>query len=322
MQGLVTVFGGSGFIGHYVVRALAQAGWRVRVAVRRPNNRPELRVMGQVGQVELTQANVRNAASVARALEGATACINLVGVLYEAGRQGFDQIHREAAGAIAAAAAAEGITRFVQMSALGADARSSSDYARSKAEGEAAVRAAIPSAILIRPSVAFGPEDGFFNKFAAMAVFSPVLPLIGGGHTRFQPIYAGDIGAAIAAAIGVPDAAGKTYELGGPGVYSFRQLMEIMLKETQRRRVLLPVPFPVAGLLGSAAGLLAMTPFPPPITRDQVELLKADSVVSDGALGLSALGVTPTALEAVLPTYLWKFRKGGQFAQPETQNAA
>ena len=322
MQGLVTVFGGSGFIGRYVVRALAQAGWRVRAAVRRPNNAPELRVMGQVGQVELIQANVRNPASIARALEGASACVNLVGVLYEAGPQRFDRVHREGARDIAAAAAAEGITRFVQMSALGADAGSSSVYARTKAEGEAAVRAAIPSAIVIRPSVAFGPEDSFFNKFAAMAVMSPALPLIGGGHTRFQPIYAGDIGAAIAAALDGDDAAGKTYELGGPGVYSFKQLMEIMLKETQHRRVLLPLPFPVASVLGSAMGVLAMTPFAPPITRDQVEMLKTDNVVSDGALGLSALGVTPTALEAVLPTYLWKFRRGGQFAQPETQNAA
>jgi NADH dehydrogenase len=321
MQGLVTVFGGSGFIGRYAVRALVRAGWRVRVAVRRPNHAPELKVIGEVGQIELVQANVRDAASVARALDGATAVVNLVGALYEAGPQKFDRLHREAARDIAVAAAGLGIARFVQVSALGASAASTSAYYRSKAEGEAAVRAAVPTATVLRPSVAFGPEDSFFNKFGAMAAMSPVLPLIGGGKTRFQPVYAGDIGAAIAAALDRDDAQGKVFELGGPGVYSFKALMQILLKETLLSRPLVPIPFAVAGVLGAVGGLVAAIGFTPPITGDQVEMLKTDNVVADGARGLKALGVTATALEAVLPTYLWRFRKGGQFAQPGAANA-
>ncbi len=321
MQGLVTVFGGSGFIGRYVVRALAKDGWRVRVAVRRPNKRPELKVIGDVGQIELVQANVRDAASVARALDGADAVVNLVGVLFQAGPQKFDGLHRDAARDIAQAAAGRGITRFVQMSALGASLDSPSDYARSKAEGEAAVRAAIPTAAIIRPSVVFGVDDSFFNKFAGMAAISPVLPLIGGGKTRFQPVYAGDVGAAFAVVLASPDSAGKTYELGGPMTYSFKELMQLMLKETLLSRVLVPVPFALAGPLGAIGGLVSAIGFAPPVTRDQVEMLKADNVVSDGARGLKALGVTPTPLEAVLPTYLWRYRKGGQFAQPGAANA-
>ena len=321
MQGLVTVFGGSGFIGRYVVRALVKDGWRVRVAVRRPNKRPELKVIGDVGQIELVQANVRDAASVARALDGADAVVNLVGVLYQAGPQKFDGLHFEAARDIAQAAAARGIKRFVQMSALGAALDSPSLYARSKAEGELAVRAAIPTAAIVRPSVVFGTDDGFFNKFAGMAAVSPVLPLIGGGETRFQPVYAGDVGAAFAAVLASGDSAGKTYELGGPMTYSFKELMQLMLKETLLSRLLVPVPFALAGLLGAVGGLVSAIGFAPPITRDQVEMLKADNVVSEGARGLKALGVTATPLESVLPTYLWRFRKGGQFAQPGAANA-
>jgi NADH dehydrogenase len=321
MQGLVTVFGGSGFVGRYVVRALARSGWRVRVAVRRPVRAPELRVMGEVGQIELVQANVRVRETVERALDGAAACVNLVGALYEAGPQRFESLHVDAARTIAEVCAAKGVTRLVQMSALGADPNSESLYARTKAEGEAAARAACPGATVIRPSIVFGPEDSFFNRFAAMAVFSPVLPLIGGGKTRFAPVYAGDVGAAIATALERKGASGQTYELAGPGVYSFRELMELMLKETQRKRLLVPVPWGVAGALGAVGGLVAMTPFPPPITSDQVKLLKTDNVPAKGAKGLAALDVPPTAVEAVLPTYLWRFRKGGQFAQPEAQNA-
>lgn len=321
MQGLVTVFGGSGFVGRYVVRALARSGWRVRVAVRRPNRAPELKVMGDVGQIELVQANVRVRDTVERALDGAQACINLVGCLYEAGPQKFDALHADAARTIAQACAARGVERLIQMSALGANANSRSVYARTKAEGEAAVRAAVPTATIVRPSIIFGPEDSFFNRFAAMAVFSPVLPLLGGGETRFAPVYAGDVGAAFATALERRAAAGATYELGGPGVYSFKELMRMILKETRRKRLLVPVPWPVAGVLGAVGGLVAMTPFPPPITADQVELLKTDNVPSTGSKGLAALDVPPTAVEAVLPTYLWRFRKGGQFAQPETQNA-
>jgi uncharacterized protein YbjT (DUF2867 family) len=207
------------------------------------------------------------------------------------------------------------------MSALGADAKSPSDYGRSKAEGEAAVRASVPTATVIRPSVVFGTDDSFFNKFAGLAAIAPALPLIGGGGTRFQPVYAGDVGSAFAAALDGADRQGRTYELGGPGVYSFKELMQLMLKETLLSRLLVPVPFGIAGVLGIVGGLTSLVGFPPLITRDQVEMLKADSVVSDGAKGLKALGVTATPLEAVLPTYLWRFRKGGQFAQPGAANA-
>jgi NADH dehydrogenase len=321
MQGLVTVFGGSGFLGRYVVRALAAKGWRVRVATRRPFRNPELTVMGAVGQIELAQANLRMPKSVERALDGAEAVVNLVGVLYEAGPQRFQSLHAMAAENLAKAAAAAGVRRFVHVSALGADENSPSKYARTKAMGEAAVRAALPGATIVRPSVVFGPEDDFFNKFAAMAGLSPALPLIGGGATRFQPVYAGDVGAAIANALDLDSARGQTFELGGPAVYSFKELLELVLKETHHRRALVPLPFPIAGAIGAAGDLVAMTPFPPPLTSDQVKLLQSDNVVSGTAPGLAELGVTPTALEGVISTYLWKYRKGGQFAQPEAANA-
>lgn len=322
MQGLVTVFGGSGFLGRYAVRALARAGWRVRVAVRRPNEAPELRVMGEVGQIELAQTNLRTPSSIDRALEGASACVNLVGVLYESGPQKFEALHVAGARAVAEGAAKHGLARLVHISAIGADPGSLSSYARTKAQGEAAVLAAFPKAAIVRPSIVFGPEDDFFNRFAAMAAMSPVLPLIGGGSTRFQPVYAGDVGAAVAALLGRRDASGGTYELGGPGVYTFRQLMQIVLKETHRKRLLAPIPFAVAKLMGAAGDLASVLPvIRPPITSDQVELLKRDNVAGSGAPGLAALGVTPTALEAVLPTYLWRFRRGGQFAHPEAGNA-
>jgi uncharacterized protein YbjT (DUF2867 family) len=318
MDRLVTVFGGSGFVGRYVVRALAKDGWRIRVALRRPALAPELKVMGDVGQVELVQANIRYPDSVGRTLDGAEAVVNLVGVLYEAGRQGFEALHAAGPKALAERAAALGVTRFVQVSAIGADAGSASAYARTKSAGEAAVRAAIPSAVVIRPSIVFGPEDDFFNRFGRLASMAPVLPLIGGGTTRFQPVYAGDVGAAVAAALRTPEAAGRTYELGGPGVYSFRQLMEVVLKETQKRRALLPVPTPIARVLGGAGDLQArLLPIvPPQITTDQVAMLGRDNVADPALPGLEALSVAPTALEAVLPGYMWKWRKGGQFAQP------
>jgi NADH dehydrogenase len=322
MQGLVTVFGGSGFVGRYAVRALAKQGWRIRVAVREPHLAPELKVMGDVGQVELVQANVRHDASVRAALAGAKACVNLVGVLFEAGRQTFDAVHATAPGLIAEAAAAAGATQFVQVSAIGADANASAGYARTKAAGEAAVRAAFPSAVVLRPSVVFGPEDGFFNRFGAMAAMSPVLPLIGGGETKFQPVYVGDVGAAIVAALSLEAAAGRTYELGGPGVYSFKALMELLCRETMHNRLLLPIPFPVASALGKIGDLQAkFLRLAPQITSDQVELLKSDNVANPDLPGLADLGVSPTAVDAVIPTYLWRFRRGGQFAQPETANA-
>lgn len=321
MQNLVTVFGGSGFIGTQVVRQLAKAGWRIRVAVRNPNLGYAMRLHGDVGQIDVVQANVRNEASLRRALQGATAAVNLVGVLYEAGRQGFQAVHVMGAKNVATAARAEGVQRLVQISALGADANSPSKYARTKAEAEAAVREVYPDAVIVRPSIVFGQEDQFFNRFAAMAAFSPALPLIGGGKTRFQPVFVGDVGKAIARALDSGEAAGQTYELGGPAVFTFRELMEMMLAQTGRRRILAPVPFPVAGLLGSV-GDLAAALVPPPITSDQVQLLKADNVVQAGYPGLAELGVTPTTLEAVLPTYLYRYRKGGQYADQEDREVA
>ena len=318
--GLVTVFGGSGFLGRYAVRALAKDGWRIRVAMRRPHLAPELRVMGDVGQIELHQANVRYPESIADSLSGADAVVNLVGVLYQSGKQSFQALQAHAARNIAKAAAAQGIARMIQVSAIGADADSPSAYARTKAAGEAAVRAAIPGSVILRPSIVFGEEDQFFNRFAGMAGLSPALPLIGGGKTLMQPIYAGDIGAAITVALSWPEAAGRTYELGGPAVYSFKTLMEIMLKEVGRRRLLVPVPFSVAeglGVLGDAAAFMGLEP---PLTTDQVKLLRTDNVVAPGSATLADLQITPTALEAVLPSYLWKYRSGGQFAQPALAN--
>lgn len=313
MRGLVTVFGGTGFVGRQVVRSLAKQGWRVRVAARNVGRGYRLRMLGDVGQIEVVQANVRNAASVARALDGAEACVNLVGVLYESGRQGFQTIHYMGAKTIAEAAAAAGVTRFVQMSALGANAEAASKYARTKAMGEQAVREAIPGATIIRPSIMFGPEDAFFNKFAALANMSPALPLIGGGHTRFQPVFVGDVAAAVAQALNDPDAAGRTYELGGPGLYSFKELMEFMLREIGKPRVLVPVPWWISKLIGQAGDIQAIV-MPPMLTSDQVEILKTDNVVSEGAFGLADLGIEARTVEAVVPAYLYRYRKGGQYA--------
>ena len=317
MQGLVTVFGGSGFIGAQVVRALAKRGLRVRIAVRRPGVAYRARTLGDVGQIELVQANLRNPASIGRALDGAEACINLVGILYEQGRQGFQSLHAMGAEQVAAAAAARGITRFVQMSALGADAESVSKYARTKGLGEAAVRAAIPSAVIVRPSVVFGADDGLFNRFAALASLLPVIPLPGGGATKFQPVFVGDLAAAIANAVTDRSLAGKTFEIGGPQVYSYRELMELTLREIHKSRPMLPLPWPAAALIGSLAEIpTRFLPIPPVLTRDQVELLKSDAIPRAGAPGLKAMGVaTPTAVEAILPTYLYRYRKGGQFAE-------
>lgn len=313
MPDLVTVFGGSGFVGSQVVRALARMGLRVRVAVRQPHLAGDQRLHGDVGQIEIVQANVRNPASVARALEGADVAINLVGVLYEHGRQKFQAVHAMGARNVAEAARAAGVKRLVQMSALGADPESDAKYARTKAMGEAAVREVFPEAVIVRPSIVFGPEDDFFNRFATMATLSPALPLIGGGRTRFQPVYVGDVAKAIARAAVDPDCAGKTYELGGPATYTFRELLQIVLAETGRRRLLAPLPFGVAAMIGKGGDLVAGL-LPPPLTSDQVALLKHDNVVSGQAPGLEALGITPTALEGVLPSYLYRYRKGGQYA--------
>jgi len=312
MQGLVTVFGGSGFVGGQVVRALAKAGHRVRVAVRNPNLAYRMRMLGDVGQIEVVQANVRNVPSVARAVDGAEAVVNLVGVLWESGRQTFQTLHVMGAKTIAEQAKAAGVKRLVQVSALGADLESSSKYQRTKAQGEAAVRAAFPGAVVIRPSIMFGAEDKFFNKFGQMAALFPALPLIGGGETKFQPVYVGDVAQVVAKAVASPAAEGLTYELGGPAVYSFKALMELILRETGRNRVLAPIPFFAARLIGKVGDL---SPINPPLTSDQVESLKTDNVADNGLPGLAEAGVVPTAVEAVVPSYLYRYRKGGQYAE-------
>ena len=313
MQGLVTVFGGSGFVGGQVVRALAKAGHRVRVAVRQPNLAYRMRMLGDVGQIEVVQANVRNPASLARALDGAEACVNLVGVLYESGRQKFLSVHAMGARNVAEQATKAGVKRLVHVSAIGADANASAKYARSKGEGEAAVREAFPAATIVRPSIVFGPEDNFFNRFAQMAALAPVLPLVG-GETRFQPVFVGDVAAVIAKAVTNPAAVGVTYELGGPQVYTMRQILELILLETGRQRPLLPVPWPLASLIGALGDLVAGL-VPPPLTADQVEMLKTDNVAEHGLPGLAEAGVAATTVEAVVPTYLYRYRKGGQYAE-------
>lgn len=314
MQNLVTVFGGAGFVGRQVVRALAKRGWRVRVAARNAGRGYRLRMLGDVGQISIVQANIRDEASVARALDGASACINLVGVGFESGPQSFEAVHVQAAGLVARIAHAKGVKTLVQMSAIGADAHSPSAYGRTKAAGEAAVKHEFPDAVIIRPSVIFGPDDNFFNRFGRMATISPALPLIGGGETRFAPVFVGDVAAAIVNALSDPGAAGVTFELGGPTTYSFRELMQLVLTETGRKSGLAPLPFQLSTLLGRLAALSAMVGIAPMITADQVELFKADNLPAAGAPGLEALGVTPTAVEAIVPAYLYRYRRGGQYA--------
>jgi len=313
MAGLITVFGGSGFLGKHVVRALVKEGWRVRVPVRRPHTAQELKVIGNVGQVQLVQANLRFAKSVERAVKGSDAVINLVALLFEEGKQSFESLHVRGAAALAQAAADQGITNFVQVSAIGADAESESDYARTKAEGENAVRVAIPSADIMRPSIIFGEEDQFFNRFAAMTQIAPALPLMGGGDTKFQPVYVGDVAEAIAKVAG-QGTTGKTYELGGPRTYSFKELMQFTLETIDRKRFLVPVPWFAANIMGVAGEISAMAPFVKPfLTRDQVKNLKIDNVVSDEALGFAELGIRLETIEAIVPTYLGRYRKYGQF---------
>lgn len=312
---LATVFGGSGFIGRYVVGALARRGWRVRVAVRQPHLANHLQPLGTVGQIMPVQANVHYPDSLSSACSGADAVINLVGILASAGAQTFDAVHAEGAGAAAAAARKAGARHFIQISAIGADPHSTAQYARSKAEGEARAREAFAGTVVVRPSIVFGPEDSFFNRFAAMARVSPALPLIGGGHTRFQPVYAGDVAEGIARLVTLEAAAGKTYEFGGPEIFTFRELMEFTLHTIQRRRMLVPLPWAVARLQAAILQLLPGSL----LTMDQVELLKSDNVVSESAakagLTLDGLGIAPQAIEAIVPAYLGRFRRAGQFSK-------
>lgn len=316
---MITVFGGSGFIGKYVVRALCKRGMRVRVAMRRPHLGHELRVMGDVGQVQLVQANVRVRDSVARAVAGADGVVNLVGLLFQSGSQRFAATHAEAPQLMAEEAQAAGARRFVQVSAIGADRDAKALYARTKGEGEAHVRAAFPDATILRPSIVFGPEDQFFNRFADMARFAPALPLIGGGKTRFQPVYVGDVAAAVAAALTDAEAPGGLYELGGPRIYTFKELLQFILKHIDRQRLLAPMPFLFAYGMGIGGEILGRAPFIDPfLTRDQVTLLRRDNVVNedDAGLGtLSDLGIAPASVEAIVPPYLERYRRYGQFHQ-------
>lgn len=301
---VVTVFGGAGFIGRHVVRRLAARGATVRVATRSPETAGHLLPMGEVGQIVLARF-ADDEAGLARLVAGADAVVNLVGILFERRAGDFDRVHGELPGRIGAAAEAAGVARLVHLSAIGADPASPAHYARSKAAGEAAVRAAFPDAVILRPSIVFGPEDGFFNRFAQMAKISPALPLVGGGRTRFQPVHVGDVADAILVALDRPEFAGRTFELGGPKVYTFEQLLAYTLEVTGRRRLLVPLPFALARL---QARLLELLPTPP-LTRDQVSLLERDNVVTPGAAGLAELGIAPTPLEVIVPTYLRTFAR-------------
>ncbi len=317
---LAVVFGGSGFVGRNVVRELARRGWRVRVGVRRPHLAQFLRPMGAVGQIQLKQVNIRHRPSIAEALKGADAVVNVVGVLYQDGANRFDAVHAAGAASLAQLAAEAGVSDFVHISAIGADAESDSLYARTKGEGEQAVLDAISTAVIVRPSIVFGQEDQFFNRFAAMATTTPFtpLPLIGGGATKFQPIYVDDVADAVCEALVRPDAKGRIYEIGGPGVYTFRELMEMMLREIGRQRILAPIPFPVASMIGLAGQIAGRLPFvEPPLTQDQVKLAQNDNVVNqDGSVGVLAdLGIEAQTLESILPTYMEPYRKYGQFAE-------
>lgn len=313
---IVTIFGGSGFVGRYIAQRMAKAGWRVRVAVRRPNEALFVRPYGAVGQVEPIQANIRDEDSTRRAIAGASAVVNCVGILVEEGRQGFEAVQGEGAARIARLAAEEGVGKLVQISAIGADAESDSSYARSKAQGEDAVRAAFPGAVILRPSIIFGAEDQFFNRFAGMARLSPVLPVVG-PLTKFQPVYVDDVAAAAEAAV-LRDVKPGIYELGGPEVATFRALMVHMLKVIRRKRLILALPFWVGRLQGAAFDMLQRFSFGlfvnRLITRDQVRLLGKDNVVSDGAMGFADLGITPQSLDPILEGYLYCYRPHGQFA--------
>ncbi|WP_146346378.1 complex I NDUFA9 subunit family protein [Phaeobacter marinintestinus] len=315
MSKLVTIYGGSGFVGRYIARRMAKEGWRVRVAVRRPNEAMHVKPYGVVGQVEPVLCNIRDEASVASVMEGADAVVNCVGVLSERGKNTFDAVQADGAGRIARIAAEQGIERMVHISAIGADAESNSDYARTKAMGEAAVLDAMPDAVILRPSVIFGTEDEFYNRFGGMTRMSPVLPLVG-AETKFQPVYVDDV--AKAAVMGVlGEATPGVYELGGPVTATFRALMAEMLEIIHRNRIIVGLPFWVARIMAGTLDVVQFASFGlirnNTLTRDQVRNLARDNVVSDDAKGFSDLGIKPVEAAAVLPDYLWKFRPSGQY---------
>jgi len=313
--GLITVFGGSGFVGSQVVAALARRGWRIRIACRRPDRAWKLQTAGTVGQIKAVRCDATDAAQVAEAIHGADAVINLVGILYEGAGRKFEALHTGASRIIAEACAAAGVDRLVQVSALGANPESDSDYARTKAAAEMAVREVKPDAVIVRPSVVFGAGDDFLNKFAQLAQIAPVLPLIGGGQTKFQPVYVGDVAEAVARVASRADAGGQTYELGGPAVMTFEDVLKLVARETYRTPGFVPVPFFAAKLIGALAQIPAIIGFKPVLTEDQVVLLQSDNVVAADAQGLSTLGIEPTGVEAVAAGYLWRYRRGGQFAE-------
>ena len=321
-KGLVTLFGGSGFIGRYAARELVKRGYRVRIAVRRPHLAGDARLAGPPGWVDIVQANIRNKPSVLRVLEDADAVVNLVGIMYEKGKQNFESAQLDGAVNVAAACKDAGIKRLVHISAIGADAKSGSSYARTKGQAEAAIRGIFPDAAILRPSIVFGPEDQFFNRFAQMSGYAPFLPAIGGGKTKFQPIYAGDVAECIANAVVQEDAAGQTYELGGPRTYSFNEIYDFIGETIDRKRLKFPLPFFLAKPMGYIFGTLFrfVPPFswgmfgPAPITGSQVEMLKSDNVVADDVRTAADLGVTQLeSVEAIAPSYLWRFRTYGQF---------
>ena len=328
-KGLVTLFGGSGFIGRYAARQLVKAGYRVRVAVRRPHLAGEVRLAGAPGWVDIVQANVRHKSSIDAAIEDADAVVNLVGILYEHGKQSFETTQRDGAINLAQACAEKGINNLIHVSAIGAVADARAEYAETKNEAEVGIRDALPEATILRPSLVFGPEDDFFNRFAALAshplsTVAPFLPAIGGGKTKVQPVYAGDVAEAIVKAVENQDARGKTYELGGPSVYSFTEIYDFVCQTIDRKRFSLPIPFFIAKPMGLAFGTLFRYVWPlssgilgaPPLTGDQVELLRADNVVADDALTLADLGVTQLeSIEAIVPSYLYRFRPYGQYHQ-------
>ena len=303
------VLGGSGFIGRYIVKRLAARGDVVPVGCRNAEEAKFLKPMGDVGQVEPLNIMIDDEERLPAFLTGSRAAVNCVGILRESGSQTFERVHHIGPALLARITRDAGAERFIHISAIGADARSSSTYARTKAAGETAVRDAFPTATILRPSVVFGPEDQFFNRFATMAMFTPALPLIGGGETRFQPVYVGDVADAVIRCLEDPATAGRTYELGGPKIYTLRELFELLLHEIRRRRWFVNLPFELAALQAKFMSILPN----PPLTPDQVELLKRDNVVSPGALTLSSLGIAPTAVEAILPTYLDRYRQGGWY---------
>ena len=313
-RALVTIYGGSGFLGRHVVRAIAKTGARMRVAVRRPELAGHLQPLGGVGQINPVQANVRFPGSLIAAAEGADAVVNLVGILFPKGKQTFKAVQDEGARHVAEAARASGARALVHVSAIGADPHSPSVYARSKAEGERAVREAFPQAVILRPSVVFGPEDDFFNRFAKLARMLPALPLFGGGKTRLQPVFAGDVAKAVVASLSRQAEAPALYELGGPEILSLKDVMQRVLDYTMRKRLLVPVPFWFAKLQGAFLQWLPN----PPLTIDQVRLLEKDNVVSDaakrGGRTLEGLGIEPVAIASVVPDYLEQFRPRGQFS--------